>query len=169
MDWAKPLFLTVIHTSQQHSSRSFSQFLAPNNKKMSSANHSQTNGQTERMNWVIEETLRAFVNHRQHNWGELLPVCQFAINNPCQASTSESPFFLNAGYDPLIPASFLNLSSCRGNEDAENSSHHWLRQQDFALNCAKDCLIAAHARQAVYSDKERKTLDLNVGEKVMVL
>ena len=36
--------------------------------QMSSANHPQTDGQTERMNRVIEETLRAFVNHRQNNW-----------------------------------------------------------------------------------------------------
>ena len=47
--------------------------------RMSTANHTQTDGQTERMNRVVEDTLRAFVNHRQTNWDELLPLCQFAI------------------------------------------------------------------------------------------
>ena len=60
--------------------------------QMSSANHSETDGQTKGMNRVVEETLRAFVNHQQTNWDELLPVCQFAINNSRQASTGESPF-----------------------------------------------------------------------------
>ena len=45
--------------------------------QMSSANHSQTDGQTERMKQMLEETLRAFVNHRQNNWDELtgVPIC----------------------------------------------------------------------------------------------
>ena len=59
--------------------------------QMRSANHPQTYGQTERMNRVVEETLRAFVNHQQTNWDEVLPVCHFAINNSCQASTGVSP------------------------------------------------------------------------------
>ena len=136
--------------------------------QMSSANHPQTDGQTERMNRVVEETLRAFVNHQQTNWDELLPVCQFAINNSCLASTGESPFFLNSGYDPLTPASFLGPTSRRGDGDEVDSPHHWLKQRELSLKCAKDCLIAAQARQAFYSDKGRKTLNLNVGDNVMV-
>ena len=55
------------------------------------------------MNRVVEDTLRAFVNHRQTNWDELLPLCQFAINNSFQTSTGESPFFLNSGQHPITP------------------------------------------------------------------
>ena len=36
--------------------------------KMSTANHPQTDGSTERVNRIVEDTLRAFVNHRQNDW-----------------------------------------------------------------------------------------------------
>ena len=61
--------------------------------QMSTSNHPQTDGQTERVNRVVEDCLRSFVNHWQSNWDELLPLCQFAINNSYQSSTCESPFF----------------------------------------------------------------------------
>ena len=43
--------------------------------KMSYANHPKTDGQTKRMNRVVEDNIHAFVNHQQTNWDEVLPVC----------------------------------------------------------------------------------------------
>ena len=60
---------------------------------MSTAHHPQTDGQTERMNRVVEDVLRIFVNHRQDNWDQLLPLCEFYINDSSQASTDQTPFF----------------------------------------------------------------------------
>ena len=42
---------------------------------ISTANHPQTDGLTERVNRIVEDTLRSFVNHRQTNWDELLDLC----------------------------------------------------------------------------------------------
>ena len=41
---------------------------------LSTANHPQPDGQTERMNRVVEDILRAFVNYKQDNWDQLLPL-----------------------------------------------------------------------------------------------
>ena len=38
------------------------------------AYHPQSNGQTERMNRVLEDMLRHYVNLRQSNWDTMLPV-----------------------------------------------------------------------------------------------
>ena len=38
--------------------------------KFSTANHPQTDGQTERVHCTIEQILRAAVNHRLNNWEE---------------------------------------------------------------------------------------------------
>jgi hypothetical protein len=35
----------------------------------------------EKANGVFEDTLRHFVGPYQNNWGELLPVAEFAMNN----------------------------------------------------------------------------------------
>ena len=40
--------------------------------QMSTANQPQTDGQTERMNRVVEDTLRAFINHHQTNWDAMM-------------------------------------------------------------------------------------------------
>jgi hypothetical protein len=64
----------------------------------STAFHPQTDGQTERMNAVIEEYLRNFCNHAQDDWAILLPIAQLAINGRDAASTGISPFFLDHGY-----------------------------------------------------------------------
>jgi hypothetical protein len=41
--------------------------------------HPQTDGQTEHINQELEQYLRIFVNHRQDNWAEWLPLAQFAL------------------------------------------------------------------------------------------
>ena len=63
--------------------------------KMSTANHPLTDGMTERVQRVVGDVLRSFVNHRQDNWSQLLSMCKFAINDRQQESTKSSPFYLN--------------------------------------------------------------------------
>jgi hypothetical protein len=48
---------------------------------MSTAKHPQTDGQTERANGVLEDTLRHFVGPYQTDWDEYLAVAEFAMNN----------------------------------------------------------------------------------------
>ncbi len=47
----------------------------------STAFHPQTDGQTERVNQEVEKYLRIFVNHRQTDWSNWLPLAEFAHNN----------------------------------------------------------------------------------------
>ena len=42
--------------------------------KMSSAFHPQSDGQTERMNRVLEDMLRNYVDPAQHDWDQHLPM-----------------------------------------------------------------------------------------------
>ena len=39
---------------------------------MSTSFHLQTDGQTEHINWILEEMLRSYVNYKQDNWDEYL-------------------------------------------------------------------------------------------------
>ena len=67
-------------------------------QRLSTAYHPQTDGQTERMNAVIESYLCNFCNFTQDNWSEILPMAQLAIANQTAASTGFSPFFLDHGF-----------------------------------------------------------------------
>jgi hypothetical protein len=49
--------------------------------KLSSAYHSQTDGQTERVNQVLEQYLHCTINYHQDNWTELLLLAEFTYNN----------------------------------------------------------------------------------------
>lgn len=71
--------------------------------KFSTANHPQTDGQTERINALLEEYLRHYVSASQKNWLDLLDAAQFCYNLHKSSSTEHSPFELAYGYQPLAP------------------------------------------------------------------
>jgi hypothetical protein len=45
------------------------------------AYHSQTDGQTKRVNRVLEEMLRMYAMHRPNKWEDHLPLVEFSYNN----------------------------------------------------------------------------------------
>ena len=65
--------------------------------------HPQTDGQTERINRVIEDVLRCYVSDQGDDWHKHLRAAEFAINNSVQASTGFTPFYLNYGRNPRMP------------------------------------------------------------------
>ena len=65
--------------------------------KLSTAFHSQTDGQTERMNQELEQDLWFFIEHRQKNWPKWLAAAEFAVNNKVHTATKVSPFMANYG------------------------------------------------------------------------
>jgi hypothetical protein len=69
---------------------------------LSTAFHPQTDGQTERVNQEIEQYLRIFINQRQDDWAEWLPLAEFAYNNRIHASTRRTPFELDSGQHPRM-------------------------------------------------------------------
>ena len=49
--------------------------------RMFTAFHPQTNGQTQRVNQVIEAYLRPYINQEQDDWVDLLPMAEHTYNN----------------------------------------------------------------------------------------
>jgi transposase InsO family protein len=58
----------------------------------SSAYHSQTNGQTERTNQILEDMLRACALKSGKSWDKSLPYAKFSYNNSYQASIKMALF-----------------------------------------------------------------------------
>ena len=58
----------------------------------SSAYHPQTDGQTERVNQIVEDMLHACVLDYPQKWDECLPLAEFSYNNSYQESIKMAPF-----------------------------------------------------------------------------
>lgn len=70
--------------------------------KHSSSFHPQTDGQTERVNAMVEQYLRAYMGFYQDDWAKWLPLAEFAMNNAVSETTGVSPFFANYGFHPRL-------------------------------------------------------------------
>ena len=130
---------------------------------MSTAFHPQTDGQTERANRTLEEMLRAFVNRRRTNWDKLLPLMEFAYNNSEQASTKQTPFYLNSGRHPLLPATL----DVHPNHDAPTAQALAQHLKD-TLERAQAHLAKSQERQAHQVNKRRTDLEFQVGDQVLL-
>lgn len=71
-------------------------------RRLSTAFHPQTDGQTERQNQCLEQYLRMFINEQQDDWASQLPAAEFVYNNSVHTSTKMTPFFAVMGKHPLL-------------------------------------------------------------------
>jgi len=128
----------------------------------STAYHPQTDGQTERVNQEIEQYLRLFVNHRQDDWAEWLPLAEFSYNNRVQSSTRQSPFMLNYGKHPRLGVEPLR--------DVEHASvEDFAQKMDSAKKEAEAALHQAAEDMTRYYDQQRGVaLTYKVGDQVWV-
>jgi len=68
----------------------------------STAWHSQTDKQTERVNQELDQYLWLFVNEQQDDWYDLLPMAEFQHNNHVHSTTQQTPFLLDTGRLPRM-------------------------------------------------------------------
>jgi hypothetical protein len=75
----------------------------------STAYHPQTDGQTERVNKVLEDLLRACVLTFDRSWESSLPYAEFSYNNSHQANIKMSPFEALYGRKCQTPLMWSNV------------------------------------------------------------
>lgn len=61
------------------------------NLNFSTAYHPQTDGQTERVNQILEDMLRACALDFEGTWDRCLPYAEFSYNNSYQSCIQMSP------------------------------------------------------------------------------
>ena len=69
-------------------------------RKLSTAYHPQTDGETERINQEIGTFLRHYVNYQQNDWTDWLATAEFSYNDKKHAATGKTLFELNFGRHP---------------------------------------------------------------------
>jgi hypothetical protein len=64
----------------------------------SSAYHPQIDGQTEQVNQILEDMLKACVLEYQGSWDQNLPLTEFSYNNSYQESLKMAPYEVLYGH-----------------------------------------------------------------------
>jgi hypothetical protein len=79
------------------------------NLNFSTTYHPKSDGQTKRVNQVIEDMLRMYVMDKPSKWEDYLHLVEFAYNNGYQASLKLSPFEALYGRKCNTPVIWDNL------------------------------------------------------------
>jgi hypothetical protein len=133
--------------------------------KMSTAYHPQTNGQAERMNRTLIQTLRIYTNHRQDDWDLYLDAAEFAYNDTEQDSIHMTPFFADLGRHPNMANLLIVQHDPREITDVEATAETIERLQAITAEI-KAALGEAQATQRYYANQKRRGETFEVGERV---
>ena len=130
--------------------------------KLSTAFHSQTNGQMERINQELEQYLRIFIDHKQEQWPNWLGTVEFSYNNKAHSSTKMSPFKANYGQDPRIGFEMRKKGKYEGAEK-------FVTKMKEIQEEAKAALEKAQEEMKKYADRKRGEADkYKVGDLIML-
>jgi len=122
--------------------------------------HSQTDGQTERTNTILEQYLRAYINHQQDDWCGYRPLAEFAYNNEYQETIKNTSFFANYGINPEYEM-IGHLKQGKQTKTEEMTQLH---------KSLRDEMVAAQLQQKEYYDLHRKPdPNLQSGDMVWLL
>ncbi|KAL0556754.1 hypothetical protein IC582_005270 [Cucumis melo] len=128
----------------------------------STAFHPQTDGQTERLNQVLEDMLRACALEFPGSWDSHLHLMEFAYNNSYQATIGMAPFEALYGKCCRSPVCWGEVGEQRlmGPELVQSTNE--------AIQKIRSRMHTAQSRQKSYADVRRKDLKFEVGDKVFL-
>ncbi|KAH0610200.1 uncharacterized protein H6S33_011727 [Morchella sextelata] len=119
--------------------------------KFSTAFHPQTDGQTERINAIMEQYLRSYVSYQQDDWVRWLPMAEFATNNHVSETTKVSPFYANSGRNPRITFGPLE----HGRTTAEDQANRIAREMKDVVDFLREEMFRAQRIQEESANRNR--------------
>ncbi|CDJ33009.1 Retrotransposon nucleocapsid protein, related [Eimeria mitis] len=128
---------------------------------MTTANHQEADGQTERNNPTLVQSLRLYTQQNTSSWLDFLACAEWVYNTTVHSSTRCSPASLVYTETPLADPP-LDL--------AVGSQLRPTVASDFGtqLAAARECMRKAQERQARNYDKRRSAVSFNPGDLVLV-
>ena len=127
---------------------------------MSTAYHPETDGQTERVNQVMEDMLRMYCMEQPSKWFDYLPLVEFAYNNTHHSSIGMTPFSALYGQEVVSPATWNDPIG------KVEISKQMLKSMEEQTKIIKENLRKAQSRQKSYADSKRSDREFFVGDKV---
>ncbi|MCO5573388.1 hypothetical protein L7F22_027158 [Adiantum nelumboides] len=127
----------------------------------SSAYHPQTDGQTERVNQILEEMLRHYIQNRLASWEEYLTLVEFAYNNAPHSVTGMTPFQAAYGHTPLVPTNFVLQHKVA-------LADQLVQEMQDILVQVRDKLIHVQQKYQKQANKHRRHAEFNEGDMVLL-
>jgi transposase InsO family protein len=129
-------------------------------RKLSTAYHPQTDGQTERTNRTMKTYLKIYSNTSQNNWVSLLAMAQLSYNNKLSEATGQTPYFANHGKHPNLFE--RTLPSPRAEAAMKSAEEMKTIHEEMSKK-----ILHAQTQSISYVNKKRKTApQLKRGDKV---
>lgn len=133
-------------------------------RRLSTAFHPQTDGQTERQNQTLEHYLRCYCSEERNDWAERLPSAEFAYNNSRQSLSGMTPFKALMGYDPQLAKSARDAPPGEGVPSAIERVKKIIHLRDHLMSR----LRVARESQAKYYNAKHQPRSYNVGDLVLL-
>jgi hypothetical protein len=122
--------------------------------------HPQTDGQTKRVNQVLEDNLRMHVMHQPKKWEDYLPLVEFYYNNGYQESLKMIPFESLYGRKCNIPIKWNNPI------DIVTIRPYMLKEIEQKVIHIRKNLRIAQDRQKSYVEMKRTPREFKAGDHV---
>lgn len=130
--------------------------------RMSTANHPETDGQTERVNQSLECYLRCFISAHPHHWSKWLSLCEFWYNTNWHSSLGKSPFEVVYGRKPR----YFGVTAT--DKIAQQDIQAWLTDRTLIISSVRQHLLRMQQRMKRQADKHRSERQFSVGDVVFL-
>jgi hypothetical protein len=128
----------------------------------STAYHPESDGQTERVNQIMQDMLRACAMEFSGSWDEHLSLVEFAYNNSYQASIKMAPYEALYGKRCRTPVCWGEVG------ERQLVGPVMVDEAREKVKKIRQHLQAAQDRQKAYADRERRDLEFQVGDHVFL-
>jgi hypothetical protein len=137
--------------------------------KLSSANHPETDGQSENAVKGLKNYLRAYVNYAQDDWAWFLPDAQFAANNQVSETTGMTPFFACHAYHPRTGSEPPGIYGDPPNHPQALAADQLVQHTREIMEFLQDEIAWAQGSYEYYANQQRQPHPrYNVGDLVYV-
>ena len=131
-------------------------------QNLTSAYHPQSDGQTERLNQILEQYLRTYSNFEQTNWLEHLPMAEFCYNSHYHTSIDMSPFKATYGFDPPVDWSTEIVP------DSPPTLQRYMSDLNLSISSLRKELEKAQLSAKRFADEKRRHIEYKEGEMVFL-
>ncbi|KAL4110596.1 hypothetical protein PRIC1_002287 [Phytophthora ramorum] len=134
---------------------------------MTSDHRAQADGQTERQNRTLEDSLRCSISYHGNDWNEHLPMIEYAHATLVSSSSKLSPFFVDTGRKPTNPLDTGADAASVPRSRVEHASRFVQHRQEVIERARKN-LLDAQAAQKKFYDKRRAENPFKVGDHALL-